>query len=214
MPITFLNSFERQQYQEVPQEIQEDVIIRFFYLTEKDMVFVRSFYNAVNRTAVSILIGLIRYLGYIPNNWKTKLPESIFDFVSWQLQYNIPVAVLSDYGKRQQTETEHLGKILAHLNFCKWLPLFDNHVAEKWLVEKGMVHDKERHLLDLLCQKLYNEKILRPSIGTLEEIVGGIRESLDKETYARLSFLWTKVLFEKLNHILEPHPQMRITPHR
>jgi len=43
MPITFLNSFERQQYQEIPQEIQEDVIIRFFYLTEKDMEFVRSF---------------------------------------------------------------------------------------------------------------------------------------------------------------------------
>ena len=186
MPITFLNSFERQQYQEVPQEIQEDIMIRFFYLTEKDTEFVRSFYNAVNRTAISILIGLIRYLGYVPNNWKEKLPGNIFDFVSEQLPQNIPIASLSDYGKREQTETEHLGKILDHLNFRKWQPLFDVQVVEKWLVEIGMVHDRERNLLDLLCQKLYSEKILRPSIGTLEEIVGGIQETLEKETYARL----------------------------
>ena len=214
MPITFLNSFERQQYQEIPQDIQEDVIIRFFYLTEEDMDFVKSFYSAVNRTAVSILIGLIRYLGYVPDILKDRLPASIFDFVSGQLSHNIPFVVLSDYGRRQQTETEHLGKILAHLNFRKWQPLFDVHVVEKWLVEKGMVHDRERYLLDLLCQKLYSEKILRPSIGTLEEIVGGIRERLEKETYARLSFLWTTSLFEKLDKILEPDSQTRITPHR
>jgi hypothetical protein len=214
MPITFLNSFERQRYQEIPQDIQEDVIIRFFYLAEKDMDFVKSFYSVVNRTAVSILIGLIRYLGYVPDNWKDRLPASIFDFVSGQLPHNIPFVVLANYGKRQQTETEHLGKILAHLNFRKWQPLFDVHVVEKWLVEKGMVHDRERYLLDLLCQKLYSEKILRPSTGTLEDIVGRIREKLEKETYARLSFLWTTSLFEKLDKILEPDPQMRITPHR
>ena len=214
MPITFLNSFERQQYQEVPQEIGDDVMIQCFYLTEKDMAFVRSFYGAVNRTAVSILTGLIRYLGYVPNNWKEKLPVSIFDFVSNQLLRHIPIAALVDYGKREQTETEHLGKILSHLNFRKWQPLFDVDVVEKWLVEKGMVHDRERYLLDLLCQKLYSEKILRPSIRTLEEIVGGIRETLEKETYARLSFLWTKSLFDKLDQILDPDSQMRITPHR
>jgi hypothetical protein len=146
-------------------------------MTEKDMDFIGSFYGAVNRTAVGILIGLIRYLGYVPNNWKEKLPENIFDFVSAQLQYNIPVAALADYGKREQTETGHLGKILVHLNFRKWQPLFDIHVIEKWLVKKGMVHDRERYLLDLLCHKLYNEKILRPSVGTLEAILSLLLQS-------------------------------------
>jgi len=214
MPVTFLNSFERQQYQEVSQEIGEDVMIRFFYLTEKDIVFVKSFNNAVNRTAISVLIGLIRYLGYVPDNWKSKLPEDIFDFVSGQLSHKIPFVDLTDYGKREQTETEHLGKILAYLDFRKWQPLFDVQVVEKWLVEKGMEHDKERYLLDLLCQKLYSDKILRPSIGTLEAIVGGIREKLEKETYERLSFLWTKTIFKKLDQILEPDPQLKITAHR
>jgi TnpA family transposase len=214
MPITFLNSFERQQYQEIPQDIGEDVLNRFFYLNEKDMKFAGSFYGSVNRTAVSILIGLIRYLGYVPDHWKEKLPESIFDFISGQLGYGILFADLSDYGKREQTETDHFRKILDHLKFRRWQPLFDGRITEEWLVEKGMVHDRERYLLDLLCRKLHDGKILRPSTGTLEAAVGGIRDVLVKETYNRLSFLWTADFLGNLDKILEPDREMKITPHR
>ena len=108
MPISFLNSFERQQYQETPQDIEEDILIQFFYLTEEDIKFVRSFYSPINRIAIGILIGFIRYRGYVPDNWKKKLPKVIFHFISGQLGYKIRFTVLSDYGKREQTETEHL----------------------------------------------------------------------------------------------------------
>jgi hypothetical protein len=214
MPISFLNSFERLKYQEVPQDIQDEILIRFFYLTEEDLKFVKGFNSAVNRTAISILIGLIRYLGYIPYNWKEKLPTIIFNFIAEQLGYNIPATILIDYGRREQTETEHLRQILIYLKFRKWQPLLDSQVMEQWLIEKGMIHDKERYLLDLLCQKLYQEKILRPSISTLEAIVGNIKESLVKETYNRLSFLWTDDFFEMLDNILETDQEKKITPHR
>lgn len=214
MPISFLNSFERQQYKEVPQDIQEEILVRFFFLTENDLRFIKSFYTPVSRIAIGILIGLIRYLGYVPDNWKEKLPPAIFNAICEQLGYNISLTTLKDYGKREQTQTEHLRQILIHLKFRKWQPLLDNQVVEQWLVEKGMVHDKERYLLDLLCQKLYRKKILRLSIGTLEAMVGNIREILVKETYNRLSFLWTDDFFEKLDNILETDQEKKITPHR
>jgi len=118
----------------------------------------------------------------VPDNWKENLPIVIFNSISEQLEYDILFVALADYGKREQTETEHLRQILIHLKFRKWQPLLDSQLVERWLVEKGMVHDKERYLLDLLCQKLYQKKILRPSINTLEAIVGNIREVLMKET--------------------------------
>ncbi len=214
MPISFLNSYEKQQYQEVPQDIQEESIIRFFHLSENDLTFIRSFYNAVNRTAIAIMMGIIRYMGFVPNNWKEKLPVKVLDFITKQLKYNITSAALSEYGKREQTETEHLRRILVYLKFRKWQPLLDTPIIEEWLVEKGMEHDKERYLLDLLCQKLHHEKILRPSIGTLEAIVGEIRELLIKETYKRLSFLWTDDLFNRLDLILEMDPKKKMTIHR
>jgi len=43
MPISFLNSFERQKYKEAPQDIQEDILVRFFFLTENDLRFIKSF---------------------------------------------------------------------------------------------------------------------------------------------------------------------------
>lgn len=214
MPISFLNSFEKQQYQDVPQDIQEDILVQFFYLTENDLRFIKSFYTPISRIAIGILIGLIRYLGYVPDNWKEKLSSTIFNFIGEQLKYNISLATLTDYGRREQTQTEHLRQILIYLKFRKWQPLLDSHVMEQWLIEKGMVHDKERYLLDLLCQKLYQEKILRPSIGTLEAIVGGIRETLAEETYNRLSLLWTDSFVDRLDNILETDQDKKITPHR
>lgn len=55
---------------------------------------------------------------------------------------------------------------------------------EKWLVHQGTEHDNERWLLDKLCQKLHQDKISRPSTGTLERVVGGIAELLHEETRA------------------------------
>lgn len=214
MPISFLSSFERQQFQEIPEDIQNETLVRFFYLTENDLEFIKGFYSAVNRIAVGILIGLIRHLGYVPDNWKQKLPIVIFNSISEQLGYDIPFVALADYGKREQTQTEHLRQVLIYLKFRKWQPLLDTQTIQEWLVEKGMVHDKERYLLDMLCRKLYQEKILRPSIGTLEALIGGIRDTLAEETYNRLSAIWTHDFLDKLDNILETNKERKITIHR
>ncbi len=90
----------------------------------------------------------------------------------------------------------------------------DTPIIEEWLTEKGMEHDKERYLLEILFQKLYQDRIIRPSLSTLEIIIGTAQELLIKETYNRLSFLWTDDLFNKLDSILETDPEKKITPHR
>ncbi|WP_162074352.1 Tn3 family transposase, partial [Chryseobacterium fistulae] len=215
MPINFLNSFERQQYHNMPQDILEESLIQFFHISEKDIIFIKGFYSNTNRIAVAILIGIIRSLGYVPIDWKEKVPIEIFSFITKQLGYNnITCSILLEYGKREQTETEHLRQILIYVGFRKWQPLLDTPDFEEWLIEKGMEHDKERYLLNILCQKLYQEKILRPSIGTLEVLVAGIRELLAQETYNRLSFLWKDDFCEKLDHILEVDSKRKITLHR
>jgi TnpA family transposase len=85
---------------------------------------------------------------------------------------------------------------------------------EQWLVQRGLERDNERHLLEILCQKLHQEKILRPAIGALERIVGGIKERLHEETYERLSDLWRDELIEKLDNLLEIDPIRKVTHHR
>lgn len=212
--MSILSSREKEIYNSIPDLIEEKTLIRCYHLTDLDLIFVKRFHGNINRTAVAIQIGTIRYLGYLPVLWQKTVPKEIFKFISNDLKLEHPYLDLESYGHREKTRTSHLQEILAYLKFRKWQPLYDIPIIEEWLIEKGMEHDKERYLLESLCHKLYQEKIIRPSISTLESIIGKVQELLIKETYQRLSYLWKDDFGERLDSILEVDLKKKITLHR
>jgi TnpA family transposase len=213
MPITFLTSKERESYQEFPDSIEESTLRQYFHLTGNDLHFIHKYRGKLNRLAIAIQIGTIRYLGFLPLLWQEDIGTDILAFVADELNIRPHIIKIESYGKRDKTRTEHLQDILKYLGFRKW-QLSDEPLMEKWLVEQGMEHDHQRYLLDNLCEKLRKEKIFRPAIGTLEELVAGIRELLELETYKRLSWLWTESFLQKLDSLLETDAHKKITPHR
>jgi hypothetical protein len=215
MPATFLTPAERNLYAQIPNLTETD-LQQGFYLTPPDLTFIRSFHGSTNRLAIALHLCLIRYLGFLDEEWKNRIPATIITFVSNQLERESrewPITALINYGNRAMTRSFHLQQILKYIHFRKWQPM-DEPSTEKWLVHQGMEHDHERWLLDKLCQKLHQDKILRPAIGILERLVGGIAELLHEETYQRLSFLWQPDLFKQLDNLLEIDPQRKLTTHR
>jgi TnpA family transposase len=212
MPLTFLTLKERENYQDTTFPVEEVTIRQYFHLGEKDLGFIAIYHGQLNRLAVAVQMGTVRYLGYLPTLWQTETDIAIIHFVAKGLKIDPLMVRLGDYGKRDKTRTKHLQQILKHLNFRKWQPLIDEPTFEKWLIERGMGHENERYLLDSLCQKLHQERVYRPAIGTLESIVGGIRELLELETYQRLAVLWTKEMFGKLDQLLEVDNQSKTIP--
>ena len=213
MPLTFLTNQERKLYEQIPM-IDEIEMRQHFYLTQANKIFILAFNGELNRISIAVQLCLLRYLGYVPNNWNSEVDKAIIQFVTQQLYNKSQYNSLHDYGKWDKVRSNHLQAILKHLYFRKWQPLIDEPIFEKWLIEQGMEHDNERYLLDVLCQKLRQDKILRPSIATLEALVGGIREHLEVTTYQRLSFLWTDDFSKKLDNLLEVNTEKRITIHR
>jgi hypothetical protein len=61
----------------------------------------------------------------------------------------------------------------------------------RWLLERALEHDKPSLLLQLLCEKLYQEKIVRPGITRLEKLVATARSQPQEETFKRVSPLLT-----------------------
>ncbi len=213
MPAIFLTQTERIRYEQLPGLEPED-IRQGFYLTQADVQFVSIFHGSLNRVAVAIQLCLIRYLGFLPDNWKSHLPQEALSFIFSQLKLEgLPSSFLAEYGNRQPTKSFHHGQVLKFLHFKKWQPL-DEPLLELWLIGQGMEHDNERWLLEKFCWKLHQDKILRPAIGTLERIIGGISERLHEETYKRLSFLWSDQLFEVLDTLLLPDAALKLTQHR
>jgi len=184
MPFDFLTQAERQRYQLLPTAIPERDLRQHFHLSEADQAFVATFRGATSRLGMALHLGLLRYLGYLPDAWAANVPAELLAFVAGQLSDGTLVD-LAGYGSREATRTAHLQAALQHLGWSKWTPL-EQGWLESWLLERALEHDNERLLLDLACQKLRQHHLLRPAIGTLERLVGSLAEQAHRESFRRL----------------------------
>lgn len=117
MPAIFLTQTERIRYEQLPGLEPED-IRQGFYLTQADVQFVSIFHGSLNRVAVAIQLCLIKYLGFLPDNWKSHLPQEALSFIFSQLKLEgLPSCFLAQYGNRQPTKSFHLGQVLKFLHF-------------------------------------------------------------------------------------------------
>lgn len=157
MATAFLTFQERSFYEATPP-IDESILRQHFYLNQNDKAFLIRFNGELNRVAIAVQIGLLRFLGFIPSNWHHEINRQSIDFIHKQLYKTTPILSLSEYGKWGKIKTDHFQQILKHIGYRKWQPLIDEPLIEKWLIEIGMEHDNGRFLLDMLCQKLHQEK--------------------------------------------------------
>ncbi len=212
MPTSFLNQAEREAYTNFPKQIEDAILRKYFSLSREDKRFIQSFNGHLNQVAITLQMGMIRFLGFLPNGWEISINQRVQKFVMTELKINA-ILPLQEYANRKATHTFHLQQILKHIHFRKWQPM-DEPTYEQWLIQIGMEHDNQRWLLENLCQKLHQDKILRPSINTLERIIGGIDELLYDETCRRLDFIGKKEIQDTLDKLLEVDLQKKGTIHK
>jgi hypothetical protein len=201
MPSSFLNQAERETYTNLPKQIEDTILRKHFSLSREDKRFIQSFNGHLNQVAIALQMSMIRYLGFIPDAWEVGINHRLQTFVMAELKI-VTILPLQEYANRKATHTFHLQQILKHIHFRKWQPM-DEPSYEQWLIRIGMEHDNQRWLLESLCQKLLQDKILRPSNNTLERIIGGIDELLYEETNRRLDLLAKKEIKDTLDKLLE-----------
>lgn len=142
MAFSFLTIKEREYYQALPQNIEEDTLMKCFFLNREDRTFIHFFYGNQTKIAIALQLGIIRFLGYLPDNWISQISNDYLIFILEQLKIGQPsLGGLAEYGRRAATKTQHLQQILKHLNYRRWQPIIDEPVMEKWLIDRGMEHD-------------------------------------------------------------------------
>lgn len=211
MPLDFLSIPERTRYESVPTTLLEADVRQHFYLTDADRLFLLPLRGGANQIGVALQLGLVKLMGFLPENWWQQMPADVTRFVARQIR--IEPGLLLDYGRRQQTRSEHLIAVLRHLGYRRWEPM-DMTWLEPWLLERALEHDGERLLLTMTVQKLRQEQIMRPSINTLERLVGSLSELAYQETYNRLNAVLTPEVCTQLDQLLAMDEPLRITRHR
>ena len=204
MPIDFLTAAERGRLNRFPDPIPDEDLRVFFMLSDRDLVEVRKQRGAPNQLGFALQLCALRYLGFAPDDLGTT-PETAVTFVAQQV--GVSPSALVSYGGRIHTRTTHLQQAQGYLGFRLALPP-DLAALTTWLVERALEHDKPTLLLQLACDKLRRDQIVRPGITRLERLVATAREQAHAETFRRLMPLLTPVQQAWLDSLLVPEPSL------
>ncbi len=195
----FFYEAERERLQNFPDDLAYDVVVKFFTLISSDFDLIRNRTGEPNRLGIAVQIGTLRYLGFIPDDLNT-YPKMIILNVAQQI--NVDPSVISDYGERPQTRTEHIREIEYHLGFKK-ASGSDLELLEEWLVDRALEHDKPSLLFSMACQRLYADRIVRPGVTLIERTVVTARVKAQEKTFLHLQPLLTRQRLKFLDNILE-----------
>ena len=183
MPIGFLSPADRDRLNRFPAQIPDDDLRAFFLLSDADQQVINHQREAHTRLGFALQLCALRYLGFAPDDLSTT-PEEVVFYVARQL--DVPAAAIHAYGQRIKTRTTHLQQVQAYLGFRLATPL-DFYALQTWLVERALEHDKPTLLLQLACEKLRRDQIVRPGLTRLERLVATARQQAQTETFHRLT---------------------------
>jgi hypothetical protein len=178
MPGNFLNDTERERLRCFPPEVPAEDLIGYFTLSERDRLLVRGQRRAHNRLGFALQVCALRYLGFVPAKLHSAPPTAIGHLAQ---QLGVAPRCLAQYGERSQTRTSHLQGVLVHLGFRKARP-GDLRALKTWLVDRALEHDRPSLLLQLACEKLRADKVVRPGLTCLERMVIAAQRQAQHET--------------------------------
>lgn len=199
MPVSLLTDDEREQLQGFPEQIPQNDLTAFFTLSPTDMALVRKQRGAHNRLGFSLQLCSLRYLGFSPDTI-VDIPEIAVSYLSQQV--HVKSSSLAQYGQRPKTRTEHLQEVQRYLGFHT-ASQSELHAISTWLLDRALEHDKPSFLIQLLREKLYQEKIVRPGVSRLERFVATARAKAQAEIHRRVAPLLTPANKTLLDGLLD-----------
>lgn len=207
MPVRFLSDAQREQLSGFPAELDDEALDRFFTLSGADVTEARQRRGEGNRLGWSLLLCGLRMLGFCPDD-VTTAPAVAVRFVARQL--GVDPGVLTGYGKRAQTRTDHVNQVKAFLGFHSPTAADLGEVRD-WLAGEALVVDRPVVLFRLVCARLHELRLVRPGLTVIEQsLVGTAREAARRETAARVAGLCTPDRCRVLDGLLEVDPDLGV----
>jgi hypothetical protein len=206
MPVRFLSDAELARLSGWPDEIADADLITYFTLTSDDSGWLTSNVRVENRLGAALQLCTLPWLGWIPDDL-TACPLTAVDRVATQLGLagdDVPGMLAAYGGWEGRTRRDHRGLVLARLGW-RTSAAGDRKQLDAFLLARALEHDAPGVLLQLACDWLRNERIIRPSVDTLSRRVAAARDGARAETYHRLASLLVPPRPARLNGLLDRH---------
>jgi len=204
----FLKADSREALSNFPHTIDESDLITHFLLTPEDLAQIKLNRTDTQRLGFAVLLCGLRYLGFFPNEIVTA-PINVVSYLAEQIRCT-PESLLT-YGGRLRTRQDHQRAIMVYLNF-RWFKEAETQKLFQWLSQRALENDRPSTLLQQASEWLYKQRIIRPGITTLEELVMSSRDGAHQLTYERIAQSLDTDLEKKLDQLLAPNPEIGSTP--
>lgn len=184
----------------------------YFTLTGDDLDWLGSNVRVENRLGAALQLCTLPWLGWIPDDL-TACPSTAVDRLATRLGLagdSVPGMLASYGGWEGRTRRDHRGLVLARLGW-RTSAAGDRKQLDAFLLARALEHDAPGVLLQLACDWLRNERIVRPSVDGLSRRVGAARDGARAETYHRLASLLAPPRPARLNGLLEVDDELGMT---
>ena len=218
MSANILTSVERAKLNEIPFEINDLELSRFFILSHEELAAIDSREDAQYRLDQAAHFCVLRWLGWSPVTIH-QLPEEATSILCQQLRLEPLVGIWQPPAER--TSRIHAERARKLLGWSKY-----NDTAEQslvvWLAELAEEQDQGSVLFEALCKHLYDLRIVRPGLARLERLVevtrNTIRDRISVLINSHLSLLQKEkldgLLVVQQGELLSPLQRLKETPKR
>jgi hypothetical protein len=189
----------RGKYPELKPTYTEEELIENFLLDENEQKFVSQFRLAVNRQAVAVILKVVQYLGYFPEE-KKEINESIRLFIAKQL--GLLWDQMDDYLWQSSTRDYHFAAIRDYTNL-KLPNAEDKKNLEIWLYQQASENITEEALLECAFRQLKNLSVEVPAEKELLRIVNAALNKFFQDLYQKISDSLSLKSRQELDKLLE-----------
>ena len=212
MPVRFLSDAELTRLSSWPDEIAEHDLITFFTLTGDDAAWLSGNVRVENRLGAAVQLCTLPWLGWIPDDL-TGCPSAAVSRLGSQLGLaldDLPELLASYGGWEGRTRRDHRALVLARLGW-RGCGSSERKQLDAFLLARALEHDAPGVLLQLACDWLRHERIMRPSVDTLSRRVAAARDGARAETYHRLIPLLDSPRRARLDALLDVDDELGMT---
>lgn len=211
-PVRFLSDAELARPSGWPGERADADLITFFTLTGDDLGWLTANVRVENRPGAALQLCTLPWLGWKPDDL-TACPSTAVNRVATQLGLasdDVPGLLTAYGGWEGRTRRDHRALVPARLGW-RTSAAGDHKQLEAFLLARALEHDTPGVLLQLVCDWLRNERIVRPSMDTLSRRIAAARDGAHAETYHRLAPLLLPPRPARLDELLDVDDELGMT---
>lgn len=195
-----LTAQERLKYTVIANDLSERELAIYFTLTDYDIKIISKYRKDFNVLGFALQICILRYSGYTLSELN-EIPDIIFSYLIEQLNLDVNKDIIKLYTSREATKYEHLEKIKEIYGYTTF-DIKDYRNLLKLLYQLSLANDTPTYLIKCAIAILRKDKIILPSIKTIERAVWEARKMAENKVFKSLCLNLTPEKKEKLDNLL------------